>query len=93
MIPFTASVRIRWWSLSPAGRHVHRLRLWIPLFLIWILLLPLLLVLLPVVALVCLFIGVSALRLYAAVWGILSSLRHTFFEVNSPETEVRVRLG
>lgn len=93
MIPFTASVHIRWWSPSPAGRQPHRLRLWIPLFLLWILLLPLLLVLLPVVALLCLFVRVNALRLYAAAWGILSSLRHTLVEVNSDGTEVRVRLG
>ena len=93
MIPFTASIRIRWRSLSPTGWRSHRLRLWIPLFLIWILLLPLLLVLFPVVALACRFIRVSSLRLYAAAWGILSSLRHTFVEVNSPEAEILVRLG
>ncbi|MNK72779.1 hypothetical protein D3C87_922630 [compost metagenome] len=93
MIPFTASIRIRWWSHSPAGKHSHRFRLWIPLFLLWILLLPLLLVSLPVVALVCLSVRVNALRLYAAAWEILSSLRHTLVEVNSPGTEVRVRLG
>jgi hypothetical protein len=92
MIPFTASVRIRWWSPSRAG-HPHRLRLWIPLFLVWILLLPLLLALFPVVALVCLCVRVNALRLYAAAWGVLSSLRHTFVEVHSPGAEVCVRLA
>lgn len=93
MIPFTASIHIRWWSHSPAGRQSHRLRLWIPLFLVWILLLPLLLVSLPVIALVCLVVRVNALRLYTVVWGILSALRHTLVEVNSPVAEVRVRLG
>lgn len=93
MIPFTASIRILWWSHSSAGKRSHRLRLWIPLFLLWILLLPLLLVSLPVIALVCLVVRVNALRLYTAVWGILSALRHTLVEVNSPVAEVRVRLS
>lgn len=93
MIPFTASVRVRWWSLSPAGWRLHRIRVWIPLFLVWILLLPGLLVLFPIVALAGLFVRVNALRLYAAAWGIVSSLRHTFVEVNSRWTEVRVRLA
>jgi len=93
MIPFTASVRIRWWSHSPAGRQSHRLHLWLPLFLLWILLLPLLLVSLPVIALACLLVRVNALRLYTAVWEILSALRHTLVEINSPVADVRVRLS
>lgn len=93
MIPFTASVHLRWWSPTASGQRAHRLRLWIPLFLIWILLLPLLLVLLPVVALACRFVDLSALRLYAAAWGILSSLRHTLVEVHAAGTEVRISLG
>jgi hypothetical protein len=93
MIPVTASVRVRWWSHSPAGRQQRRIHLWIPLFLVWILLMPLLLVLLPIVALVCQLVRVEAHCFYAAAWDILSSLRHTLVEVNSPEMEVRIRLG
>lgn len=92
MIPSIASIRIRWWSDSPDGRQLHRLHLWIPLFLLWILLLPLLLIIIPVIALVCLAVSVNPWRLCAATWEILSSLRHTFVEVNSPEAEVCVRL-
>ena len=93
MIPFTASIRIHWGAPSSSGQKRHRLHLWIPLFLVWILLLPLLLVLLPLIALVGLFVGLNALRLYAAVWEILSALRHTLVEVNSPGADVRIRLG
>lgn len=93
MIPFTATIRVRWWSATPAGWRLHRIRLWIPLFLVWILLLPLLLVLFPLAALVGLVVRVNVPRLYTVAWGIVSSLRPTLVEVNSRWTEVHVRLA
>lgn len=93
MIPWSASIRVHWTTLHPAGPRPHRFRLWIPLFLIWLLLLPLVLVLFPFVALACIFVNVNALRLYVAGWGILSALRHTLVEVHSTSADVRVDLA
>ncbi|HTV06705.1 MAG TPA: hypothetical protein VME86_15155 [Acidobacteriaceae bacterium] len=98
MIPWSASIRVHWTTPHPAGLHAtaprtHRIRLWIPLFLVWLLLLPLVLVLFPFVALAGIFVRVNALRLYSAVWSILNSLRHTLVEVHSPAANVRVHLA
>lgn len=93
MIPWSASVRVNWTTHRPSAPRQHRLRLWVPLFLVWILLLPLVLILFPVVALACIFVRVNALRLYSTAWSILTSLRHTFVEVHSPAANVRVHLA
>lgn len=90
MIPWGASVRVRW--RNRLGRR-RGLWIWVPLFLVWLVLLPLLLVLFPVVALAGLFVRLNAVRLYAAAWGIVSSLRKTLVEVNTPEVRVWVSLA
>ena len=90
MIPWGASVRVQW--RNDAGRR-RGFWIWVPLFLVWLVLLPLLLVLFPVVALVCLFVHLNAVRLYATTWGIVSSLRKTLVEVDTPEVRVFVSLA
>jgi hypothetical protein len=65
----------------------------VPLFLVWLVLLPVVLVLFPVVALGCLFVHLNAVRLYGTAWGIVSSLRKTLVEVDTPEVRVCVRLA
>jgi hypothetical protein len=80
MIPLFAVVR------------VDRLRLWVPLFVVWLLLLPFLLLLLPLMTLACLFLGINPLRACAAFWQTLSGLRGTHIEVNDGESLVLVRI-
>jgi hypothetical protein len=44
------------------------------------------------VALVSVFLGISGVELYATAWQMLSSLRRTLVEVESPEVLVRVKV-
>ncbi len=74
------------------GRQ-HRFWIWVPLFLVWLVLLPLVLILFPVVAVVCMFVHLNAVRLYGTAWGIVSSLRKTLVEVDTPEVRVWVRVA
>ena len=90
MIPWGASVRVQWNRGTP---REHRLGLWIPLFLVWLILLPLVLVLFPVVAIVGIFVGLDAVRLYWTAWRILTSLRRTWVEVKTGEFWVWVNLA
>ncbi|MFZ0631577.1 MAG: hypothetical protein WA399_07190 [Acidobacteriaceae bacterium] len=90
MIPWGASVRVQW--RDRVGRQ-RGFWIWVPLFLVWLVLLPVLLVLFPVVALVCLFVHLSAVRLYGTAWGIVSALRKTLVEVDTPEVRVWVRVA
>jgi uncharacterized membrane protein len=90
MIPWGASVGVQWRNGAGARRGFW---IWVPLFLVWLVLLPLLLVLFPVVALGCLFVHLDAVRLYGTVWGIVSSLRKTLVEVDTPQVRVRVRVA
>jgi hypothetical protein len=89
MIPWGASIRVQWGNRGGRRRGFW---IWVPLFLVWLVLLPLVLVLFPVVALVCVFVHLNALRLYRTAWGIVSSLRKTLVEVDTPEVRVWVRV-
>lgn len=70
----------------------RRLRLWIPLFLIWLLLLPLVLVLLPLAMLALLILNINPFGALAAFWQTLSGLTGTHIEVNAPDALVYVRI-
>jgi hypothetical protein len=65
----------------------------LPLFLVWLVLLPLMVVLFPVVALACVFVHLNAVRLYGAGWRLVTSLRRTLVEVDTPEVRVWVRVA
>lgn len=90
MIPWGASVRVQWKDRVGWRRGFW---IWVPLFVVWLILLPLLLILFPVAALACLFVRLNAVRLYGTAWGIVSSLRKTLVEVDTPEVRVRVRVA
>ena len=97
MIPLFAVIRITTTKHSsnrnPRKRDApSRLRLWIPLFLVWLLLLPLLLVLLPLAMLALLVIRVNPFRALAVFWQTLSGLTGTLIEVNAPDALVYVRI-
>ena len=86
MIPLFAIVRI-------ARRSGRNIRLWLPLFLIWLLLAPLVLVLLPFLFAYCLFcVRINPFRACARIWGVLSALRGTHIEVTTQQDAVLVRI-
>ena len=60
----------------------RRIRLWLPLFLLWLLALPILIVTLPVVAALLIAGRRNPLRLFAAWWQLLSAIPGTHLEVN-----------
>jgi hypothetical protein len=97
MIPLVAIIRISQHKESRLSgrrrRDVPRsLRLWIPLFLIWLLLLPLVLVLLPLAMLALLVVRINPFRAFAAFWQTLTGLTGTHIEVNGPDALVYVRI-
>jgi hypothetical protein len=94
MIPWGTSIRVQWRDRREIGvvSGNHRLWIWFPLFLVWLVLAPVVIVLFPVVALASVFLGISGVELYATAWQLLSSLRRTLIEVESPEVLVRVKV-
>jgi hypothetical protein len=85
MPPLNLRIRV----LNPYGREI---RLWIPLFLLWLLLLPFALLMLPVLFIVCAVVDVDPFDAVAAVLGILSGLRGSHVEVNAPDASVFVHV-
>ena len=70
MIPFVAVVSLR-------NHESHTLRLWIPLFLMWLLLVPLGILLSPFVFIGLLVCRVNPFRGVAVLWQILTALADT----------------
>lgn len=85
MIPLMMVIKIR-----KHNRHI--LRLWIPLFVVWLLLLPLVLVLLPFAFIVLAVLGVNPFRATAAGWQLMAGLRGTHIEVDDGTAMVLVRV-
>jgi hypothetical protein len=85
MIPLVAIVRIE----PPHGR---RIRLWLPLFLVWLLLVVLGLVLSPLILIACL---IARMNPFTAIWrlvGVFVAMAGTDIEVESPEATIVVRV-
>lgn len=90
MIPLFATLRLR---RRRAGGGLGRgLRLWLPLFLVWLLLAPLVLVLLPIAILACLALRVAPLRAGAALWGCLAALRGTRVEIETARNAIHLTI-
>ena len=77
MIPLVMVLHVR-------KRNGYFVRLWLPLFLLWLLVLPLLILLLPFYLVFCAVAGVNPLRWVAAFWGLLSATAGTHVEVDTP---------
>ncbi len=77
--PMLAVVHIR------PSRIGRRIRLWVPLFLIWLLLLPFMLVLLPVYFVVCAVSNIAPFATLGAFLAVLGSLTGTHVELDSPD--------
>jgi hypothetical protein len=85
MIPLVAIVQIE-------PRHGRRIRLWLPLFLVWLLLVVLGLVLSPLILIACL---IARLNPFQTVWrlvGVFVAMAGTHIEVQSPDAVILVRV-
>jgi hypothetical protein len=74
------------------GRAGGGVRLWIPLFLMWLLLVPFAVVVLPVLFIVCIVVDVDPLPALGAIWRVLCGLRGTNVEVDAPDASVFVHV-
>jgi len=77
--PMLAVVRIL------PNRQRRAVRLWVPLFLVWLLLLPFVLVLLPVYFVVCAVMDIAPFATLGAFFAVLGSLNGTHVEVEAPQ--------
>ena len=72
---------------------MHRgIRLWVPLFLVWLFLLPFALVLLPVDFVVCAAIDIHPFRTLGTLFSVLGSLTGTHVEVERPDASVFIHV-
>ena len=87
MIPMVVSVDIR-----HDGEGPQRIRLWLPLFLLWLLLAPLVILLSPLWLLALLLLGPRALTAPMVLFDVLTSLSGTLVEVVAPDALVFIRV-
>ena len=81
-----------WMSIAVCGERRKFVRLWLPLFLLWILLLPIAVLTLPVLAILWLIYGRAAVAKPVALWQIFASLRGTLIDVDRPHGSVFIRI-
>jgi len=84
--PMLAVVRIL------PSRTRRGIRLWVPLFLVWLLLLPFVVVLLPVYFVVCAVMDIAPFKTLGAFFAVLGSLNGTHVEVDSPDAAVWIHV-
>jgi hypothetical protein len=84
--PLAATVHVK-----PSGWRFG-LRLWLPLFLLWLLLLPLVALALPFLFIAALVFGIRFWSTIRAVLALLAAFRGTRVEVMDPNTRVFVNL-
>jgi len=85
MIPLIAVVQVQ-------PRNGRRIRLWLPLFLVWLLLVVLGLLLSPLILIACLIVRLNP---FLTVWGLIGvfvSMAGTHIEVRAPDATVLVRV-
>ena len=68
------------------------LRLWLPLFLLWLLLLPVAIAMLPFLLLAAAIFGAEILAAFAAIAALLAALRGTHVEVAGRHSDVFVHI-
>jgi hypothetical protein len=85
MIPMVLAVRV----------HAHpdkAVRVWIPLFLVWLLLLPFVLVLAPIAMIVALVLGFNVWRGTGAIVSVFTGLSGLRVDVEAPGASVLVNI-
>jgi len=85
MLPLVLRVHV-------TGHEGRGLRLWIPLFLMWLLLIPLAVIILPVLFIVCIVVDVDPFRALAAIWRVLCGLSGANVEVEAPRASIFVQV-
>jgi hypothetical protein len=75
-------------SVEKPGRRV---RLWLPLFVVWLLLLPLVLVLLPFAILALAIMGRRPFHFIGALFAVLAALKGTAIGIAKPRRAVFIR--
>jgi hypothetical protein len=85
--PLTASVHVK-----PAGWR-FAIRLWLPLFLLWLLLLPLFVLSLPFLFVASLIFGFRLLHSLGAVMAVLAGFKGTKVDVENPDARIFVKLN
>ena len=85
MLPLVVRVHV-------LGREGRGVRLWIPLFLMWLLLLPLALIVLPVFFIVCIVADVDPFPALGAIWRVLCGLSGADVEVDAPHASVSMQI-
>jgi hypothetical protein len=83
MIPFVAVVSLR-------GQESRTLRIWVPLFLLWLVLVPLVLLLSPLIFIAGLACRVNPFRAFSVRWQILMALHDTEVEVEHRSAGVSI---
>jgi hypothetical protein len=68
-----------------AGRQM---RLWIPLFLLWLLMLPFVAIMLPVLFITCVVLDVDPFPALGAIWSVLCAFTGSHIEVEAPDASV-----
>lgn len=86
MPPLVARLRI---DRARDGRSV---KLWLPLFVLWLLLLPIAIVTLPVIAVVVAGLGRNPFAIFAAYWGVLCALCGAQVEIDTRRAVVFVHV-
>jgi hypothetical protein len=89
VIPMLAEVRLGRRPRNPGDRRRKGLRIWVPLFLVWLLLLPFVV---PLIGIGGLVWHVNPVRALSIVWQTLSAMRHVDIAVDSREAAVSIRL-
>ena len=84
MIPMLAIVQTR--------RPPRALRLWVPLFLVWIVLLPLIVLLLPVSCIAAWLLGMRPLRALGVLFRVANALPGTRVEIDRCSSSVVIRI-
>ena len=85
MLPLIARVHV----INRSGRGV---RLWVPLFLVWLLLLPFAIVVLPILFVIWVVADVDPWPALKTIWNFLSSFSGTNVEVDAPDASVFVHV-
>ena len=84
--PLSATVHVK-----PAGWR-WGLRLWLPLFLVWLLLIPLILLSLPFLFIAAAIFGFKLLRTLGSVLALLAGFKNSHVEVENSTARVSVKL-
>lgn len=84
MIPLFADLRIE-------TQH-RRLRLFLPLFLIWLILLPLVLVLLPFAAIACVILRINPFSAIGTLFSVLTAIPGTQLGVERPGSSIFIHI-